>query len=221
MNNLNSQECYVVAGGPSLHNFNFFSLLNKKTIVVNKAVLNVPNPNYFITVDYTFITKLGLSALNNCYANKYFVVNMAHPFMKKDSEGYVDTRFNLRYSNLIHFNNIIESKDQTGFGFDFDDFRSGANSGYSALQLAIVLGFKKIYLLGFDLCLTSSLTHYHGGYGESSQSFSTKLENYLNTFVIGLNQIQSRNDIEIISCSKISALNSYIPYRDIESCLSN
>jgi len=208
------QEVFIVGGGPSLRGFDFFSLLNKKTIVVNKAILNVPNPNYFITVDYTFILKIGLTTLGECCAHKYFVVDLSYPFIQKVNDSYIDTRHNLTYTNLYLFDTIIESKDQNGLGFSFEDFRSGANSGYSALQLAVVLGFKKINLLGIDLICTDR-THFHEGYGERINSFNEKLESYFQSFKLGLESIKRFTDIRVVSRTPFSRLNDIIPFEEM------
>ena len=219
MNNVvvNSDEVFVVGGGSSLANFNFNLLRNKETIVVNKAILDVPKPKNFVTVDYTFIRKVGRNWLASQPVSKFFVVDMAHSFMKKINNRYVDTRMNLVYENLDIFDIVIESHKQEGIGYRFNDFRTGVNSGYCALQLAVVLGYKRIYLMGFDLC-SGSTTHYHRGYGESKEKFNKKLSTYLKYFILGLKQIQLRSNIEVFSCSKMSGLNSVIPYVDV-NCL--
>ena len=51
-------EAFIVGGGSSLKKFDFTKLANKNTIVVNKAIVDVPNPKHFITMDYTFLKKI-------------------------------------------------------------------------------------------------------------------------------------------------------------------
>ena len=101
----------------------------------------------------------------------------------------------------------------------FNDFRTGLNSGYCALQLAILLGYEKIYLLGIDLNPTSS-THYHKGYGTKIKRFHALLLDYFKHFKEGLEQIKKDDKgIEVISCSPTSKLNSIIQYQNIEEVL--
>lgn len=204
-------EVYVIGGGPSLKNFNFFGLTHKDTIVTNKSILNVPLPSYFITVDYTFPKKIGLDNFKQVHTSKVFVADFSHPFLKEKDGRIVDTRHDMVY-NLENFNVIIKSHKSEGIGYSLDDFRTGLNSGFCALQLAVILDYKKIYLLGMDLCVTNQ-THYHSGYGEGSSSFKSKLDKYYDYFKAGLEQLKrERPDIQVVSCSPNSRLNTIVPY---------
>ncbi|MHA1690362.1 MAG: hypothetical protein ACTSU7_01865 [Candidatus Heimdallarchaeaceae archaeon] len=218
-----NEEIFIVAGGSSLTNFDFNLLRNKNTIVVNKAILDVPNPTFFITVDFTFLRKVGIHNIQSKDTTKVFIACLHFPYMQEQGGRIVDTRSGLVY-DLSDFDMIIKSRADEGIGFQFKDFRNGLNSGFCALQFAVILGCKKIYLMGVDLCpgpnkdSTVTKTHYHGGYGESVASFSTKLEKYCIRFVDGIRQIQDNTDIEVISLSPISRLNGqidYIDYRDV------
>jgi len=212
MQQKNSDSVYIVCGGPSLSPFNFHQLADRDTIVVNSSLKNVPNPNWFVTVDYTFIRKYGTKQILEHPVSKVFVADFSYPFMKEENGLVVDTRHRLLYKDIQNFH-IIKSVTQEGMGMDFSDFRSGKNSGYSALQLAVVLGYKKIYLLGLDLNFNSAQpTHYHGGYGEARSSFQGKLVQYFNTFKTGLRELKAKSDVQVFSCSQTSRLNGEIPY---------
>jgi len=148
------KRVFIVGGGPSLKDFEFIKLAEEDTIVVNKSILDVPLSNYFITVDYTFLSKIGLDCFKRINTEKVFVADFSYPFLKKKDSQIVDTRTNLVY-DLKYFDRVIESQKYEGIGFTFDDFRSGRNSGYCALQLAVILGYEEIYLLGIDLNISS------------------------------------------------------------------
>jgi len=210
------KTCFIVGGGPSLSEFNFNSLRNKDTIVVNKSVFDVPNPNFFISVDYTFLKKVNRTQFLNSPCAKVFVADMSYPFLQEREGRIVDTRFNLVYQ-LNEYDLIIKSRKQAGIGLTFKDFRTGKNSGFCALQLAVVLGYTEIYLLGLDLVTNNSATptHYHGGYGEKTEKFNSKLLTYYNFFKQGLEMLHSTSpEIKVYSLSSISGLNKIIPYRD-------
>lgn len=194
--------------------FDFCTLTNKCTIAVNRSIFNLSNANYFVTVDYTFLNKINRRRFDFISTTKFFIADFSFPFMKEINGIVTDTRFNMQYD--IHgFHALVKAKGQEGIGYSFADFRTGMNSGFCALQLAIILGFKKIYLLGIDLTHQCN-THYHGGYGENSDTFNSKLNTYFNYFKIGLEQLkQERPGIEVISCSKNSRLNDIIPYEDL------
>ena len=209
-------SCLVFAGGPSLQGFDFSKVGDLATICANKSIFHVPNPSYFVTVDYTFLRKIDIKQFRSIKTTKVFVADLHFPFLKEQNGQIVDTRFNLVY-NLKDFDLIIKSRKAEGIGYGFDDFRTGLNSGYCALQLAVVLGYRRIYLFGFDLCVPpNSDTHYHGGYGESVLKFNAKLDGYLRSFKRGLEELGKKNDIAVWSCSKQSRLNDIIPYRDWE-----
>jgi hypothetical protein len=208
-----NNSAFVIGGGPSLQGFDFSKLSNRHTIGVNKSFLSLPDLEYFITVDFTFFKKIDKNLYKNHPANKFFVVDLSYPYLKEIDGRIVDIRSNLVY-RLDDFDVVVKSRRKDGLGLSYDDFRTGKNSGYCALQLAIVLGFRKVYLLGFDLC-TNNSTHYHGGYGESISNFNKKLKEYFSFFEGGLTDIQKKSDVQIFSCSKISLLNSIIPYVDI------
>lgn len=207
-------EVYIVGGGSSLTGFDFKTLINKCTIAVNKSVFNVPNRNYFVTVDYTFLSKIRRESFDAISTTKFFIADFGYPFMKEVNGVVVDSRYNMQYD--IHgFDALVKAKGQEGIGYTFADFRTGTNSGFCALQLAVILGFKKIHLLGIDLNHQGN-THYHGGYGEHPKIFNSKLDAYFNYFKIGLEKLkQERPGIKVVSCSKDSRLNEIIPYVDL------
>lgn len=210
--------CFVIGGGPSLIGFNFSQLNGRDVIAVNKAILEVPNLKYFITVDYTFLKKIPKQRFIASTASKFFVADFSHPFLKEQKGQIVDTRFNLVY-DLQDYDTIIKAKKQDGFGFSFNDFRTGLNSGYCALQLALILGYEKIYLLGFDLNVNGVMTHFHGGYGERPEKFSPKLTTYFDKFRDGLIYLTRETDRKVFSCSPTSRLNDLIPYKPVQEAL--
>ena len=212
------ERVFIICGGPSLRDFDFSKLKNEDTITVNKSIFDVPSPNYFITVDYTFLQKINISQFKSIKTRKVFVVDFHFPFLKEQNGLIVDTRTNLIYY-LNAFDFVVKSYKAEGIGYSFDDFRTGLNSGYCALQLAVILGYKEIYLLGLDLNVDKA-THYHGGYGEGKSSFKCKLETYCNYFGVGLGLlISNRRGIKVISGSSTSRLNQIIPYVNVNEVL--
>jgi len=210
------KKVFIVGGGPSLLGFDFDLLRNKDTIVVNKAVYDVPNSNFFVTVDYTFLKKVNRISFLNSPCTKVFIAALSFPFLQEKDGRIVDTRFNLVY-HLNEYDLIIKSYKQAGIGLTFKDFRTGENSGFCALQLAIILGYTEIYLLGIDLVTNNSATptHYHGGYGEQKEKFSSKLSLYYDYFKQGLETLHMLSpEIKVFSLSSISELNKIIPYKN-------
>jgi hypothetical protein len=214
------KEVFIVGGGSSLTGFDFSKLKGHHTIVVNKSIFDVPQANYFITIDYTFLRKIDLVKFNQIDTAKVFVINFANNYIKEVSGRIIDTRWNLPY-DLKPFDVIIKSRSINGFGNTFGDFRNGCNSGFCALQLAILLRYTKINLLGFDLTINQEKIHYHTGYsGTTKSQFVSKLDEYYKFFEGGLIQLKEQNsEIKVVSCSPISRLNSIIDYVPIEKIL--
>ena len=153
------KRVFIVAGGPSLTDFDFSSLANEDTIVVNSSIFFVPRPKYFITMDYTWFLKNSIcfggdggkrqSIYDASTAEKFFVVSFSGDRRELSEHGVIDRKFNLEY-DLRVVDRILFASRQGGIGTAFSDFRCGEDSGYSALQLAVLLGYEQIYLLGMD-----------------------------------------------------------------------
>ena len=176
----NKEVCFVVGGGSSLSGFDFGKLNGFDTIAINKAVEFIQNPTYFITTDYTYFLKaaLPIDKIKQKTQHTYFVANMEPPYMSFQNNQVIDTRRNFVYEDLYQYTGVIQSNKTTGFGLTLNEFSHGSNSGHCGIQLALLLGYKKIYLLGFDLN-TEGQTHFHQSYSEIEQrSFKAKASVY-------------------------------------------
>jgi hypothetical protein len=222
-------RCFIVGGGPTLIGFNFNKLNHQEVIAVNQAIFNLPNSKYFITMDYTFFLKTGLQGKNvrhdnrSCFINsqavKYFVIGFKPPRLTKvNDKCFIDNDFGLKY-NLNMIDKVIESSTYGGIGTSFSDFRCGSESGYSAIQLAIILGYTDIYLLGFDFTVVKNKTHYHNAYPrENENQYMKKLEEFLTPYPKMADQVKQMG-ISIYSCSEISRLNQYFKFVKLEDVL--
>lgn len=209
-------DVYIIGGGNSVNDIDKSKLEGKDLIVINKAILDFPNAKYFITIDHSFLKKLDLKKriLINSPAIKVFIANLVPEYMEDKGTMIVDTRWNLKY-NLKLFDIIIKSRAKEGLGYEWNDFRNGFCSAYCAFQLAVLLGYKKINLVGFDM-VAEGQTHYHGGYGQSLESFNEKLEEYYQTFKATFTKLlEDESELKIYNCSKISRLKKLLPYKEL------
>ena len=208
------KEVFIIGGGPSLENFNYSLLKDKTTIVINKAIWHVPNPTYFITHDLAFFKKINIADFEEVKTAKFFVLcSITFPYTEINSGRIYDRRFGELHYDLNMLDSIIISKKEKGVGLTFDDFRHGHHSGFSALQLAVIMGFNPIYLLGYDLICTEK-THCHEGYGETPGAVQARLDYYYGNYEIGLYELAKKApEIKVYSCSKISRLNKIIEYK--------
>lgn len=210
-------KIFILGGGPSLTSFDFNKLLRERTIAVNASIFSLPTATFFITIDHSFFSKtkskyrfFKSSAVT---ATKVFVVNFDNDYIIENEGQIIDTRYHRVY-RLSQCHMIIKSYRSDGIGFTFNEFRNGNNSGYCALQLAVLLGYKEIYLLGIDLCITNK-THFHNMYAWSKVN---NIVEYEQRFRTGLDLLKS-TDVKVYSCSSISKLNNIIPYIPIEEVL--
>ncbi len=207
---MRKDDVYIIGGGGSLTGFDFRCLRNLDTIAVNGSALDVPKPTYCITADSGQFRKLQEGCYNGIDTTWVLVTNPNHCSMKwKDGKfqhknGYV---YNLFAPNIVIRNAGVE-----GIGFEFKDFRTGYNSGFCGFQLAVLLRYKRIHLLGFDLNYDAPSQHYHNRYQNKKTTSKVAMELFYRNFVVALKRIKEETDIEVISHSANSRLNGIIPY---------
>ena len=151
-----NNDCYIVGGGPSLTGFDWDNLNGKFTIAINRAYEILPEANivYFTDDDFYQRHQKGMLA----HKGKKYRGRLARQKVIKEPE-------------------VLELQLQpqpSGWSDQFGELYHGSNSGFACIQVAAQLGFKNIYLLGFDMmhqgtyqkgknnCLGT--THWHDGH---------------------------------------------------------
>jgi len=209
-----SDEVWVMCGGTSAANT---LTVTDDVIAVNKDVFRYPNAKYFITIDNRFSVWEFSGKESNIpkTPTKIFVANIAPSYMKFD-KSLCDTRFAMSY-NLSYYDMVIKSRRvDGGFGTTFNDFRSGGNSGFCAVQLALLLGYKNIHIVGLDLCSRFGKTHHHEGYVNSRDNFDACFENYRRAFKEALQSYKHRFPNQtLINHSPISYLKEFLGYEPL------
>ena len=208
---MQNTEVFIIGGGSSLQGFNFSKLEDKDTIAVNMSALDVPNPTYCITADSNIFRKVQEGYFKEIETTWVLVTNPNHCTMKWQDGKFKNIKNDFVY-NLFCMNMVIRNAGVEGIGFSFSDFKTGYNSGFCGFQLAVLLGYKKIYLLGFDL-VSGSQCHYHSRYNKGKRTISNDtFKRFYDNFVLALKEIKEKTDIEVFSCSNISRLSKIIPY---------
>ena len=200
---------FIVGSGPSLEGFDFNLIMGKDTIAVNYAAFHIPQLNYFITADSGVIKKtadknfLGLDE----QTEKVVVIGPGH------------SRYYIVKGVLPKFDRVIRPKRFDGhIGFSYKEFATGKNTGFCALQFAVILGYKKIYLLGIDLGMKGRQKYFYEGARDSKASRRIPPA-FFRHFKYGLKRLEEVSDVKVISCSKVSKLNECILYVPVESVL--
>jgi len=204
-----NKRVYLIGGGKSLSGYDFSHLKNEDTIAINMSALDVPNPTYCITADSSIFRKVQEGYFKSVDTTWVLVTNPEHCSMKFRDGKFVHK--NGFVYNLFCMNVIIRNAGVDGIGFSFNDFRTGYNSGFCALQLAVLLGYDEIHLLGFDLCGT----HYHSHYKSNHQIAIKVFEKFYINFVLALNILKERTNIKVVSRSAVSRLNTVIDYEPL------
>lgn len=102
-----------------------------------------------------------------------------------------------------------------GLSLDPGYLVTGWNSGFQALNLAILAGARRVLLLGFDACHTADgRTHWHGGHPKAS---SGDFKPFLRAFSAAEDAI-ARAGVEVLNCSPISRIASF-PKVDLDEAL--
>jgi hypothetical protein len=108
----------------------------------------------------------------------------------------------------------VPSVDEPGLSLDPSVIHQGGNSGYQALNLAVLLGARRILLLGFDM----GGEHWHPRhpYGLNNPS-EGNFARWLRAFETGLPDLE-RAGVEVINATPGSALNCF-PKANLEVLL--
>lgn len=219
-----NDDIYIIGGGASLRDFDFTKLKDKICMTINYSVVNVPDCKYFVTMDYTFIdyikdktkNKLTRAEFMALPCEKYFVVATNNKYIQEENGQYVDMRSGYKY-NLDGIDKVIESNTEYGIGRSFRNFVHGCNSGFCGLQLAILLGYKNIHLLGFDLDFQYD-THYHMSYTQNRGKFIKGLESYKKHFYVAIGHIKShRHGITLYNYAENGFLSKFLITKTLES----
>jgi hypothetical protein len=102
---------------------------------------------------------------------------------------------------------VLRNTGDVGLELQPDGLRTGRNSGYQAINLAVHLGARRIILLGFDMQSAGGRWHWFGGqhpYGSSEPPYQTFRERF-ETLVEPLKVA----GVEVINCTPGSALDAF------------
>lgn len=192
----------MIGAGESLKNFDFSRLRDRRTIAVNKVIRVVPGATYFLTAD-SGIASSVLDWTRDSGATRILAYTPTHKRFDKLQASFTNFDLVIKYSG---------GNPCPDIGLEFGEFQSGGNSGFCALQFAVIMGYSPIYLLGIDL----SGGHLYDAKGNAWPGYLNK---FYEAFRKGLEALR-KTDFKVYSCSPVSRLNSVIPYVNIDEVLS-
>ena len=195
-------EIFIVGAGESLRGFDYARLRDRETVAVNKVIQDLPSATYFLTADSGIASNV-LNWTTHVNAVKVLAYTPTHRRLEKFQKTFLDFDIVIKYSG---------GNPCPDMGFKFGEFQPGGNSGFCALQFAVIMGYSPIYLLGIDL---------KGGhiYDAKTLRWPTLLSQFYDAWVRGL-KVLEKTAFEVYSCSPISRLNDVIPYKNIDEVLT-
>jgi hypothetical protein len=173
-NDWSGKRCFIIGGGDSLRNFSYSCLDNELTIGINRA-FEVCDSTINYSMDAFFhnwmqseaSTDKGAKRLQKWKEFRGFKVFLENPGTNFGMDNFIVKRRAERSISLSLKRGIY----------------GGNNSGFGALMLAIALGSKEIYLLGFDMKTQGERTHWHEGYpGQNKERMARVLPNFAKLF---------------------------------------
>lgn len=143
-NKYSNQRCFIVGNGPSLIKEDLDKLKNEITFGFNRIYYYFDKtdwrPNFYVTEDIKIIQN-SIEEINKLNLNYIFTPD------------FVSLDYGIRINNSISFRQ--EYKELGNLGPDFSEdilekISWGGTVAYTAIQMAVYMGFKEIYLLGID-----------------------------------------------------------------------
>ena len=204
---------FILAGGPSLKGFDSQVLKGKgRVLAINDSWRLAPKADAFYFCDYQWW--MNQQALNPYIPPGNLSPNGTsfHDLMYKGFWITSSPKFNDHPQ--VH---ALRLTGERGLETDPGWLKHGANSGYQCLNLAYHLGVKRIILLGYDMKVQGTRTHWHNEQRPAASVFQNTIEkSFLPCFDTLVEPLKTAG-IEVINSTPDSALKCwpFVPLEDI------
>lgn len=173
------RNVFILASGPSLGQIDLESLKRRIVIGLNRSSLIYPDTHYHCTMDERLF-------------NEY-------------QELLEKSRYMFTFPERP-FGIPIKLLGSEGFCFDLArGIYSGYTVSYFALQLAVYMGFTKIFYLGLDLKHTEGQTHFFGRDWVSTNHEQTEFPKMIRMLQFAAQRLAG-SDVQVYNCSPVSTL---------------
>lgn len=143
-NKYKGKRCFIIGNGPSLNVDDLNKLKNEITFAFNRIYYIFDKtdwrPSFYFTEDVQII-KNSLEEINK--------LDLKYVF----SPDVINFDYKMNIKNAIYFRQIMDKFEDTLPQFSEDFFKKsywGGTVAYTAMQMAVYMGFKEIYLIGVD-----------------------------------------------------------------------
>ena len=113
---------------------------------------------------------------------------------------------------------FLRNTGKAGFDEDPSCVRTGGNSGYQALHVALHTHARRVLLLGFDMCHPQQQAHWHGRHPDPLRNAGEGVFDRWRKHFADLAVAASRRGTEVINCTPGSALKEW-PQVPLEEAL--
>lgn len=156
-------------------------------------------------------------ALYACDA-KWWRVHDGCPGFQGEKWSSHDDKNNSKYEIAADYGvRLVRGFPGEGLSFDPSVIHYGSNSGFQALNLAILWGASKIILVGYDMRCANGKRHFFGDHS-GPLSNASRYETFLPAFETAAKQMPE--DVRIINATPGSALKCF-PMMDLDDALGS
>lgn len=113
----------------------------------------------------------------------------------------------------------MERGQREAISYKWPVLGTGGNSGFQAVNLAYLLGYTRIILLGYDMQLTGGQTHWHGDH--DFEGATNPVKNTFKGWIPAFNKVAQELKsvgVEVINASRKTALECF-PRVSLEEAL--
>ena len=207
------ETAFILAGGPSLKGFDATVLRGKgKVLTINDSWRLAPWANMMYFCDFNW---WNIQQAQNKRAKWKEAPNSEVGFHDLIYKAFwVTSCPKFSEHPQLHY---LKLSGECGLETDPSKLKHGANSGYQALNLAYHLGVKRIVLLGYDMHIQGTRTHWHDEPREIYQGFQVTLEKSFLPHFDALVDPLKEAGIEVLNSTPDSALKCwpYVPLEDV------
>jgi hypothetical protein len=207
-----NKPAFLIGGGPSLDSFDLKRLRGRRTIGVNLAFYFF-EPTIIFSMDTRFLNwvKSGTYEIKYPGCREKFQTTSAYKiWLLTYTASLPDSIFVAPvFKNYDHGRMHLSWLFRDGLGH-------GNNSGFGALNLALVLGANPIYLLGYDMKHEKGKTHYHAGHPLPQSP--GQVAGFIQAYTANADKIKERG-IRVVNLNRKSALRCF-EFGDPEEALA-
>jgi hypothetical protein len=143
-NRYTDSRCFIIGNGPSLNHLDLSKIKDEFTFGVNAIYTNYEKMEFlptFYVVEDVFVAEDRAEEINELKGTKKFFGNyLRYCLSDKDDITWINVIFRYdKYKNFPHFSKNALRRVWTG-----------GTVSYLCMQLAFYMGFKEVYLIGFD-----------------------------------------------------------------------